>query len=249
MNVSTQFSSIAVSHNATFPTKRVGEKTNYSGHFFDNRKAGLPTKRRLSMSRKHIAFCLAAQPFILLLIALFFISPVLAHNFEVNVESNRGDQLSGLKVYAFSESGAYTGKNAATDGSGIALFDSADFADGTYKFRVDYLGMRFWSRVITLPDASAVGVVIDEETVEVTVSTSSGPAADVRAYLFSEGGSYLGQYETTDAEGVVSFDLPVGKPSSSGPISWGADIGVTSPLFRAGVSTAHLLRQGAAFLA
>jgi RHS repeat-associated protein len=139
------------------------------------------------------------------------ISPVWAQNFEVNVSASKGGELPGVKVYAFTESGSYTGRSATTDGNGSALFDSANFADGGYKFRVDYLGNHFWSQVITMPGASAVEVVIEEETVEVTVSTASGPAAGVRACLFSEGGSYLGLYQITDAEGVISLDLPVGR--------------------------------------
>jgi|GEM_PF-1795685 len=163
------------------------------------------------MSRKHIAFSLATQPFILLFIALFLISPVLAQSFEVNVSTSKGGELPGVKVYAFTESGSYTGRSATTDGSGTALFDSANFADGAYKFRVDYLGNRFWSQVITMPGAFAVAVAITEETVEVTVTMGAGPAVGVRVYLFSETGSYLNVYKTTDPEGVVQLDLPVEK--------------------------------------
>ncbi len=132
-------------------------------------------------------------------------------NLAVTVVTDKGRVLSGVRVYAFTESGSYTGKYATTDGSGTALFDLEDFADGTYKFRVDYLGSQFWSQVITIPGATAVEVVIEEETVEVTVTTGSGPAEGMRVYLFSESGSYLGIYEMTGAEGVVYFDLPVDK--------------------------------------
>ncbi|MCG2774401.1 MAG: hypothetical protein L6406_01870 [Desulfobacterales bacterium] len=164
------------------------------------------------MSRKYKGFRLVAHVAILVLAALLSANPVLADDpLQVIVESIQSGPLSGLKVYAFTESGSYTGKYATTDGSGTALFDLENFADGTYKFRVDYLGSQFWSLVITIPGASTVEVVIEEETVEVTVTTGSGPAEGVRVYLFSESGYYLGIYEVTDAAGMVYFDLPVGK--------------------------------------
>jgi hypothetical protein len=47
--------------------------------------------------------------------------------------------------------------------------------------------------------------------VEVQVITSAGPATGVKVYLFTEGGTYLGLNQQTDAAGKVSFDLPVGK--------------------------------------
>ena len=78
------------------------------------------------MLRKHTRLRLADQIVLLLLTALFFITPVWAddppQSFEAIVESNQSGPLSGLKVYAFTESGSYTGKNSNTDESGTALF-------------------------------------------------------------------------------------------------------------------------------
>jgi RHS repeat-associated protein len=128
----------------------------------------------------------------------------------VQVETSKGKRPSGLNVYGFTEGGSYTGRHAATDTDGIARFQPEDFAPGSYKFRVDYLGLKFWSEVVALPGTSTTGVLISEETAEVAVTTASGPAEGVRVYLFSEDGSYLGVYGDTDAEGKVSFDLPVG---------------------------------------
>ena len=145
-------------------------------------------------------------------IAYFFVSADNAPppNIEVQVETDKGRKLSGLRVYAFTESGSYTGKNATTDENGTALFVTEDFEDGGYKFRVDYLGQRFWSDPVSVPGVSTVDVVVAEETAEVTVTTAGGHAQGVRVYLFSETGSYLGIYEVTDENGLVSFDLPAG---------------------------------------
>ena len=130
--------------------------------------------------------------------------------FTVQVETSKGTKPSGLNVYAFTEVGSYTGKHATTDADGIALFQPGDLSQGSYKFRVDYLGLKFWSEIVSLPGPSTTRVLIPEETADVAVTTASGSAEGVRVYLFSEDGSYLGVYGDTDAESKVSFDLPVG---------------------------------------
>jgi hypothetical protein len=163
------------------------------------------------MKRKNTGIRLAIKIVVLLLTGLFFTTAALASNLEVNVETNKGRALSGLSVYAFTGSGSYTGISAATGENGTAIFDSDDFEAGTYKFRVDYLGNRFWSQVISLPETSLVNVVLDEETAEVTVTTGAGPAQGVNVYLFTGSGSYLSNYGNTGADGKVSFDLPVGR--------------------------------------
>jgi len=167
------------------------------------------------MLKKYNVLRLAAQVIVLLLAALFFTNAVWAddppQNLEVNVETSKGIALSGLNVYAFTESGSYTGTNATTDTNGTAIFDPEDFQDGNYKFRVDYLGYQFWSQAITLPGTSTVDVVIEEETAVVTVTTASGPAGGINVYLFTGTGSYLNQSDMTDSEGKASFELPVGR--------------------------------------
>jgi YD repeat-containing protein len=134
-----------------------------------------------------------------------------AAEFVVTVATSQGIKLSGIKVYAFTATGSYTGKSATTDSNGTGRFARQDLPDGAYKFRVDYLGYQFWSEVVTIPAASSVDVTIPQEQVEVQVTTSTGPASGVKVYLFTESGTYLGLNQTTDAAGKVSFTLPVGK--------------------------------------
>ncbi len=128
----------------------------------------------------------------------------------VTVNTSTGRVLAELKVYAFNEEGAYTGKYAVTDIEGSARFSASDFEEGAYRFRVDYLGSQFWSHVINLPDVDLLAVTIPEEATTVRVSTATGPAQGVRVYLFSESGTYLGIYGITDENGEVTFHLPVG---------------------------------------
>ncbi len=131
--------------------------------------------------------------------------------FTVTVSTSQGMALSGIRVYAFTESGAYTGRFAVTDDTGEAAFNPGDFSTGGYTFRADYLSDRFWSSAVTLPGATSAGIVIDVETVEVLITQADGPKAGVRVYLFNEAGAYLGIFAITDENGNVSFILPAGQ--------------------------------------
>jgi hypothetical protein len=166
----------------------------------------------------------------------------------VKVSTILDRELSGLRVYAFKELGAYTGKKAVTDETGAALFDPADFADGSYKFRVDYLGYRFWSDSIMLPGTYRADVVISEETAVVTVNTDAGSLQGVKVYLFSAGGSYLGLNQKTDETGQVTFQLPTGvsfkfRADILGGKYWSEDTTLTS----GGATTVDLNAGGGIF--
>ena len=136
---------------------------------------------------------------------------IIQENVVVSVETNKGTHLENVKVYAFTGTGSYTGKNVSTNTEGLGIFNPQDFAAGEYKFRVDYMGVQFWSDTITIPVVMSATVFIEEEDTEITVSTTTGPKEGVRVYLFTESGSYLGIYSNTDADGKVSFILPTGK--------------------------------------
>jgi len=129
---------------------------------------------------------------------------------EVSITTSKGRALSGINVYAFTESGTYTALHSVTNDQGVASFAPDDFPEGNYKFRADYLSYQFWSPVITIPGTYATQVVIEEETAELTVTVAGEEKEGVKVYLFNESGSYLGIYAITDSQGRVSFDLPVG---------------------------------------
>ena len=141
----------------------------------------------------------------------FTVQTVVPDLVSVQVGTSKGRSLAGLKVYAFTSGGVYTGKSATSDASGVAGFPTAGFAAGAYKFRADYLGSQFWSSPISLPGAYSASVTLAEETATVSVLQGGEARAGVRVYLFSASGTYLGQSATTDALGRVSFELPAGK--------------------------------------
>ncbi len=129
-------------------------------------------------------------------------------NITVHVETSKARQLAGLKVYLFKENGTYTNVSATTDASGNAAFNVASLTSGNYKFRVDYLGYQFWSGVLNLPGAAQTTVLIAEETAEVTLSPA---VSGVKVYLFTQAGSYMNNFGTSNSSGKTFFDLPVGK--------------------------------------
>ncbi len=139
------------------------------------------------------------------------VAPTRISEITVQVATDAGRNLPGIRVYAFTDGGAYTGKYATTGDDGVAAFGLDDFADGSYKFRADYLGDQFWTPVIAVPGLIATAVPIPEDAVTVQVTQGCLGKAGVRVYLFNEAGSYLGQYQTTDANGEVTFVLPEGQ--------------------------------------
>ncbi|MBN1472904.1 MAG: chitobiase/beta-hexosaminidase C-terminal domain-containing protein, partial [Syntrophaceae bacterium] len=137
--------------------------------------------------------------------AAFDIGP---QDITLQVLTDAGSALSGLNVYVFSESGAYTGKTAKTDASGKAAFSPSLFSTGNYKFRADYLGRQFWSNIISLPVSLHSQMIIPMEIARISVAMAGEPIAGIKVYLFSESGSYLGLNQSTGDDGLVSFELP-----------------------------------------
>ncbi|MDY6839804.1 MAG: RHS repeat-associated core domain-containing protein [Thermodesulfobacteriota bacterium] len=139
------------------------------------------------------------------------LSAIAAQEITVHVFTILGGNLSGVPLYAFTEAGTYTGKSATTDEDGMARFEIADFSDGTYKFRADYLSYQFWSDVITIPGTCSTIIEIPQETATARVIQGDTAKAGINVYLFNESGSYLGLYGTTDENGQVTFNLPASK--------------------------------------
>jgi len=120
-----------------------------------------------------------------------------------NVTSG-GTPIIGVRVYAFTPSGSYTGSYANTNASGIAEF--ATLGGGDYKFRVDYLARRFWSDVFTTADGLVVDVDLGGGTVNVHLFNEYNVnLTNVRIYLFTDTGSYTGKYANTDGDGIAVF--------------------------------------------
>ncbi|MDH3349528.1 MAG: hypothetical protein OEM02_15695, partial [Desulfobulbaceae bacterium] len=57
----------------------------------------------------------------------------------VEVYTSTGVKQSEVPIYGFDDQNQYTGLHAETDENGIAIFQRADFGEGSFTFRVDYL--------------------------------------------------------------------------------------------------------------
>jgi hypothetical protein len=129
--------------------------------------------------------------------------------FTVDVRQAAATPMAGLRGYVFNANDAYIGLYSATDDQGRLHFD---LADGTFKFRIDYLGHQYWSPSVTVPTVMATSIEIPHQEVTVMLSGTylggSDPLEGIRLYLFSDAGSYMGIYQTTDAGGQARFTLP-----------------------------------------
>ncbi len=113
-------------------------------------------------------------------------------------------------MYVFSEANRYLGIRQKTDADGVAAFT---LPAGTYSFRADYQGNRFWS-----DDAQ----IIAHQDNEIPISTGGGtftltlkdqndtPFENITTHLYSESGKYLRERKNTDSQGQVAYDLADG---------------------------------------
>jgi len=128
--------------------------------------------------------------------------------FNLLLEKQTGQPISGIKVYAFSSAGSYLGLNDTSDESGMVSFD---LPDGEYKFRADYSGYQFWSEPVKLPETSASVLTIPHQDVAIAVNSqyeALAPIQEVNVYLFTESGTYQGKTTPTDGSGIATFNVP-----------------------------------------
>ncbi len=117
--------------------------------------------------------------------------------------NNYNYNISGVRIYLFTESGSYTGKYADTDANGIATF--AGIGEANYKFRADYLAKQFWSSVFLASPGLNFEFNIGGGIVYVHAFDGSSTDIDgSRAYLFTSSGSYTGFYANLNASGYLS---------------------------------------------
>jgi YD repeat-containing protein len=127
--------------------------------------------------------------------------------FTLTVDMGSGP-LTGAKVYVFKSSGSYLNLNSTSNNNGQVTFN---LADGSYKFRADYLGYQFWSDVFTVPAGLSGALSIPHTNIAITVEgvyQGSQPLAGLNVYLFTPSGSYLGKTQVTNGSGQATFILP-----------------------------------------
>ncbi|MBW2115098.1 MAG: hypothetical protein JRH04_09665 [Deltaproteobacteria bacterium] len=154
-----------------------------------------------------------AYLFIVLCLFSVIVSPAYADegdgSFTLTVLKGEADPLAGVNCYVFSENGSYLGLYETTNSEGQVSFD---LSEGTYKFRVDYLGYLFWTDVYNIPATSSETLTLLHQDVTITVvgdyDGNIEPKENLNVYLFTPSGSYLGISQVTDDQGRVIFNLP-----------------------------------------
>ncbi|MBN1831791.1 MAG: hypothetical protein JW896_06725, partial [Deltaproteobacteria bacterium] len=138
------------------------------------------------------------------------------------------DPIEGINVYLFTASGSYVSRSQVTDPGGQATFN---LPEQSYKVRADYLGQQFWSETFTWMDVS---VVIAHGLAHIHVTRSGADLDGADVYLFTESGSYLSRFQTTDTSGVVEFLIPAGsykfRANQGGDQRWSAVTPITADL-------------------
>ena len=118
--------------------------------------------------------------------------------------------LASISVYLFNESGRYLGQKQITDTGGKVSFR---VPEARYKFRADYQNNLFWASDF-INGHQDNPIALDTGGGSLTMTVFSGEStilSGVKTYLFSAAGSYLDQSATTDAQGIVSFDVSDGE--------------------------------------
>ncbi len=125
--------------------------------------------------------------------------------FTLTVLRGAGDPLVGIEYDIFDESGSYLGLSGTTDENGQI---SHPLPDGTFRFRLNYMGHVFWTPVYDLPATYSEEFTIPHGTAEVHVLQGVSDLAGANVYLFSESGAYLDWAEITDSNGIAEFLVP-----------------------------------------
>jgi RHS repeat-associated protein len=143
----------------------------------------------------------------------------------VTVLDTDGTPLAGMPVYAFTGA-TYTGKHGVTNVNGQA---NIILPAGSYRFRSDRNGTRFWSSeadACTVPACVTASVTVTKPVTVTVRDTDGQPQAGIAVYAF-DGTTYKSISGKTDANGSVSLTLPAGSYRFRGDLNgtkfWSSD--------------------------
>lgn len=102
--------------------------------------------------------------------------------------------------------------------------------EGTWRFRADYLGSRYWGTGTILADQdNSIGIDPGNAGLSLTLEKSPGvPLSGIKVYAFDSDGTYLGKSQTTSGSGQAVFDLPQ-RDYMRSPSPWRASKPISLP--------------------
>ena len=127
---------------------------------------------------------------------------------EIQVSDTTGKPLSGINVYAFNGT-TYTNYSKTTDEEGKA---SITLPEGSYHFRADVDGTKFWSgsdNHCEIGKCDQVTFTIPEPVLVSVLDTEGTPQEGLNVYAF-DGTTYKNYTGMTNAEGQISLRMPEG---------------------------------------
>jgi len=129
--------------------------------------------------------------------------------FTLNILRGASDPLTGVNCYVFTEAGSYLKLSGTTNSNGQTTFN---LSNGSFKFRIDYLGYQYWTEVAAVPTIMSLTKTILHQNATLTVQGSVAGNIELKQgipiYLFTPAGSYLSSSKTTDVNGQATFNLP-----------------------------------------
>ncbi|OPY89115.1 MAG: Nickel uptake substrate-specific transmembrane region [Smithella sp. PtaU1.Bin162] len=129
--------------------------------------------------------------------------------FTLTVFKGASAPLTGANCYVFTEAGSYIGLSGTTNSNGQTTFN---LSNGSFKFRIDYLGYQHWTEVAAVPTITSLTKTILHQNATLTVQGSVAGNLELKhgipVYLFTPAGSYLASSKTTDVNGQATFNLP-----------------------------------------
>ncbi len=129
-------------------------------------------------------------------------------SFPVKVVDAAGNGISGVRVYAYTVRGSWSGVYANTGSDGIVHLD---IAEGDFKFRAYYQGHAFWSETLNLHQATEATIKTGQRTFPVRVVDAAGNGiSGVNVYAYTASGSWTGKYGKTGSNGVIDLDMAEG---------------------------------------
>lgn len=165
---------------------------------------------------------------------------------KVHVQNDAGG-INGLTVFSFDSLGRYNGEYAVTNSEGDAYLS---ISPGVYVFKVFYLGLNYSSPLVNYPTVSETTINIGGGVVYAHVVDADEVGQDnLRVYLFSSTGSYLGVSIRTNSTGYAAFSLSSGaykfRVDYGGARTWsevfGASDGAVITIYIGGKVYAHVI--------